>query len=55
MLPELIYGVLYSVTGEFGMVYKAHYLPGPKNGRTAEPQIVAVKTLKGMSMHDGYS
>jgi hypothetical protein len=29
--------------GEFGIVYKAHYLQGSRN----EPKIVAVKTLKG--------
>lgn len=34
--------------GEFGIVYKAHYVQGIKNGRTTEPQIVAVKTLKGI-------
>lgn len=33
--------------GEFGIVYKAHYLQSPGKSRSSEPQIVAVKTLKG--------
>ena len=37
--------------GEFGIVYKAHYLQGIKKNRATEPQIVAVKTLKGGKGH----
>jgi serine/threonine protein kinase len=48
LIPQSQLRLLDSIgTGEFGIVYKAHYVQGLKNGRATEPQIVAVKTLKG--------
>ena len=33
--------------GEFGIVYKAHYIQDIKQSRNTMPKVVAVKTLKG--------
>lgn len=39
--------IFHTTIGEFGIVYKAHYVQSSSKSRSAEPQIVAVKTLKG--------
>ena len=50
--PKLHYCIKYvSCTGQFGIVYKAHF----KRYESAETEVVAVKTLKGVYLHSIYS